>query len=181
MLPVVVSPVLPWDAHTHTHTSSAWPATGDHTSCLLSRNPAHQQHQPVGSAKQADGTAISSLSPALSHHHMHCSSPRVAFPIMIHPRAITNLRFRRLPHLGFKEPTVVRRPAVQCPVAPQLHQLHISLLRRHQNQRHFRCWVSFPETLVSHVSRLPALARSTLLLGWWKCNNTPPRNNPISL
>lgn len=42
------------------------------------------------------------------HGYVHGSSPRAAFPIMIHPRAITNLRFRGLPHIGFREPTVVR-------------------------------------------------------------------------
>lgn len=42
-------------------------------SCLLCKNPAHQQHSACRLSEQADGTAISSLSPALSHHHMHGS------------------------------------------------------------------------------------------------------------
>lgn len=169
----------PGDTHCNCQASHGRPPHP--VSCLLSKNPAHQRHSTCRLSEQADGTTISSLSPALSHHHMHGSSPRNAFPIMIHPRAITNLRFRRLPHPGSREPTVVRWPAVQCPVAPQLHQLHTSLLRRHQNQRHFRYWVTFPETLLSHVSRLqpsPALLRS------WdggSATTTPPRNTPISL
>lgn len=52
-----------------THTSSAWPATGDHASCLLSRNPAHQQHQPVDSASR-----LMEQQPAVSHQLCHITA-----------------------------------------------------------------------------------------------------------
>ena len=67
---VVLCSVLP--RHMHTHTPSDWPSRGRPTA-----NPA-----PASAAstrrliEQADGTTISSLSPALSQHHTHGSSPR---------------------------------------------------------------------------------------------------------
>lgn len=63
---------LPSYAGRHTHTLQVpGPATGDRpslVSCLLSKNPAHHQHSTCRLSEQADGTAISSLSPRMSHH-----------------------------------------------------------------------------------------------------------------
>jgi hypothetical protein len=70
---IACCPLFPcYPGHIHAHTPSDWPSRG--------RPPANPAPASAASTRrpieQADGTTISSLSPALSHHHTHSSSPR---------------------------------------------------------------------------------------------------------